>query len=100
MRKAINIFTLVFFLWLVLDALNVPNEFFNFLFGFLATGAVPGTTLSLTPTMMMALLSAATLFIAFEILARRYESLARVRQTVIGFAQRNRRATVRRLGRA
>ena len=43
MRKAINIFTLVFFIWLVLDALNVPNEFFNFLLGFLLTGAVPGT---------------------------------------------------------
>lgn len=100
MRKAINIFTVIFFIWLVLDALNVPNELFNFLFSFLVAGAVPGTGISLPPTMMMAIVTAVSLFVIFEMLARRYESITRFRQTVIGLVQRNRRVTVRRFGRA
>ena len=100
MRKVINIITLISFLWLLLDALNVPNIILNFLLSFLLAGVVPGTYILLPPSTMMALFTTVALVIIFEMLARRYASVARVRQSIVSFTQRNWRYSVRRLGRA
>jgi hypothetical protein len=79
MRKAINISALIVFIWLALDVLHIQDM----LLGFILVGAIPGTAITLPPTFMFALLTALTIIIVFELLARRVESLKRVRHQLI-----------------
>ena len=78
MRRTINIITLLFFVWLVVDAINLPGILLNFLL----VGAIPGTTVTLSPNIMLALLAVTTLGIVYAVLARRYESLRRLRHNL------------------
>lgn len=65
MRKTINISALIVFVWLLLDALNV----FGMLLNFLLVGEIPGTSIVLSPTQMLAILTALTGLILLEVLA-------------------------------
>jgi|GEM_PF-2028701 len=95
MRKAINYSALLFFVWLVLDALNVPSALLNFLL----VGELPGTTTTLSPTLMLALTTAATGLIVFELAARRIEIVWRIRQQFIHVMTRRQRLPRRRFSR-
>lgn len=75
MRKAINRFTLVFFIWLVLDAFNVIDMFLEFLLA----GAIPGTNIILPANFMLALLTTLTFIVIFEVLARHIQAFKHVR---------------------
>jgi hypothetical protein len=95
MRKAINISALLFFVWLVLDTLNAPSALLNFLL----VGELPGTTTALSPTLMLALMTAATGLIVFELAARRIEIVWRIRQQFIQVMTRRQRLPRRRFSR-
>jgi hypothetical protein len=95
MRKTINVIALLFFIWLVLDAFNIPDALLNFLLA----GEIPGIKVVLPPTTMLAVFVTTALVLVFEALSRRVESLRRVRQAIFGFVARSHRAP-RPLGRA
>ncbi len=95
MRKTINIIALVFFTWLVLDTLNVPGAVLNFLL----VGELPGTTVSLSPSLMLAIMTTAIGTIVFELMARRIEVVWRIRRYMINLIDRRERLPRRRFGR-
>ena len=78
MRKTINTVTLLFFIWLVVDALNLPGILLNFLL----VGAIPGTAVTLSPNIMMTLVVIIALVSIYAGLARRYDSLRRLRHNL------------------
>lgn len=71
MRKAINLSALIFFIWLVVNALNLPDIFLNFLL----LGIVPGTDHSLSPSIMMTLVVATSGVIILMLLLRAIDRL-------------------------
>lgn len=79
MRKTINIAVFVVFIWLLLDVVHLPD----LLLGFLLVGEVPGTNLVLSPTIMLALLTALTLIVIFEVLAHHIMPVKRLRQNIL-----------------
>ena len=95
MRKAINIFTLVFFIWLVMSAVDFPGV----LLSFLIVGAIPGTDASVSPTIMLAITSLSGGYIIFEILARRVTTVRRIREQLVLVATRRERLPIRRFSR-
>lgn len=95
MRKAINVAALIVFLWLVLDALNVPSILLNFLL----IGALPGTSFTLAPTTMLALMSGLIGIVVFEYSARHFEVVRRTRQLLFGAMTRRERLPTRRFTR-
>ena len=95
MRKAINIAALLFFVWLVLDTFNVIGAFLSFLL----VGAIPGTTVSVSPTFMLGIMVGLLAIILFEILARHIKSLRSVRQHLKQFVARHSHLPKRRFGR-
>lgn len=96
MRKAINIFTLLFFIYLVMSAVDFPSAFISFLI----VGAIPGTNASVSPTIMLAVTSLSGSYIIFEILARRITTVRRIREHLINLASRRERLPIRRFSRA
>jgi hypothetical protein len=94
-RKAINIITLLFFIWLVMDAFNILGVFLNFLL----LGIIPGTTLTLSPAFMLGIMVGILIIILFEILARHFKSLQRVRQHIKRLAIRHAHLPGRRFSR-
>jgi hypothetical protein len=66
-RKTINIMALLLFIWLLLDAFNIPGALLNFLL----VGQIPGTSIVLSPSQMLAILTVATGTIILEMLASR-----------------------------
>ena len=95
MRKAINISALLFFTWLILDTFQVLDK----LMYFLVIGQVPGTTQSLSPTMMLAIMSGLIGIVVFETLARRFDVLRRIRRFLVGAISRRERLPNRRFTR-
>jgi hypothetical protein len=95
-RKAINIFTLVFFIWLVLDAFRI----FDALIYFLLVGAIPGTSATISPTVMLGIMTGISAVFVFEVLARHIKSFARIRQHLKQFAVRHSHLPKRRFNRA
>jgi hypothetical protein len=95
MRKAINISALLFFIWLILDTFQVLDK----LMYFLVIGQVPGTTQSLSPTMMLAIMSGLIGIVVFETLARRFDVLRRIRRFFVGAVSRRERLPNRRFTR-
>lgn len=96
MRKFINISALLFFIFLVCDAFDVPY----YVLTFLLVGEIPGTNTTLSPTTMLAIMSAASGMIIFELLARRIGVIYRTRQYMVEFLKRSERLPRRRFGRA
>jgi uncharacterized membrane protein YuzA (DUF378 family) len=95
MRKTINILALVFFVWLVLNTLQVPDLLMNFLL----VGALPGSTTSLSPTMMLAIMTTCVGFIVFELLARRFGVFRNIRYHFINLTKKSERLPKRRFSR-
>lgn len=61
MQKAINISALIFFIWLILNAVDAPSS----LLYFLLMGELPGLNIRLSPTMMLALMTLSIFVILF-----------------------------------
>jgi uncharacterized membrane protein YqjE len=95
MRKAINIFTLLFFIWLVLRAIDFPS----ILLSFLIIGAIPGTNASVSPTVMLVVTSLSGAYIIFEILSSRVITVRRIREHLVNLATRRERLPLRRFSR-
>lgn len=95
MRKAINIFTLLFFIWLVLSAIDFPS----ILLSFLIIGAIPGTNASVSPTVMLVVTSLSGACIIFEILSSRVMTVRRIRENLVNLATRRERLPLRRFSR-
>lgn len=95
MRKAINIFTLLFFIWLVLSAIDFPSM----LLSFIVIGAIPGTNASVSPTIMLAISSLSGAYVVFEILSRRVTTVRRIREHLMNLATRRERLPIRRFSR-
>jgi hypothetical protein len=95
MRKTINIFALLFLVWLMLDTFNVPSVLLNFLL----VGQVPGASTTLSPSMMLAIMTALGGVLIFEMLARRIEMIWRIRQQLRKFIERRERLPHRRYSR-
>ena len=81
MHRTINTAAFIFFIWLVLDTLHIPDMLLNFLLA----GEVPVVKTELSPTAMFAILTATAVIILFEMLSRRISSVRRLRQTIVGF---------------
>ena len=95
MRKTINISALILFIWLLLGAFNLPGMLLNFLL----VGEIPGTTLSLSPTQMLAILTAVTGLVVFEILSRRVSAMRRIRNQILAITRERELPPRRRLNR-
>ncbi len=96
MRKAINISAFLFFIWLILDAFNMPSALLNFLL----VGELPGIQTNLPPVVMLAIISTAFGIIVFEMVVRRIEIIHRTRQQILSIASRRDRLPKRRFNRA
>lgn len=79
MRKAINITAIIFFVWLVLTALDVPGILLNFLL----VGALPGSSATIPPTIMLALITTCTGLIIFDLIVRHISFMRRVRRSLL-----------------
>jgi CRP-like cAMP-binding protein len=95
MRKIINGIAIIFFIWLVLDTLHVPDMIVNFLL----VGELPGTNAMLSPTMMLAIMTALSGIIIFELLARRFDLLRQIRHRFLSLMTKRERLPKRRFGR-
>ncbi|MFZ2544522.1 MAG: hypothetical protein WAW80_00930 [Candidatus Saccharimonadales bacterium] len=94
MRKTINIFTLIFFILLVSNTLDISNV----LLKFLLVGELPGTNTILSPSMMLAIITTISGIIIIKFLTRRVEIIrkeSRLVNTIIARQERlpNRRFT-------
>jgi len=96
MRKTINIIALIVFVLLILDALNAPQAFMYFII----MGDLPGTSVSLPPTTMLALITTLLGIIIFEFSARRIQIVWNVRQQLMHMLTRRERLPTRRFHRS
>jgi len=95
MRKTINILALVFFVWLVLNALHIPDLLLNFIL----IGALPGSTATLSPSMMLAIMTTTLGMIVFELLARRFDIFRKIRYNLVNLTNKRDRLPKRRFSR-
>ena len=79
MRKAINISALVLLIWLIVDALHIPEA----LISFLLVGEIPGVKTNLSPTLMLAIMTTSTGLVLFEIASHRYSNVRQFRQQIL-----------------
>lgn len=91
----INIAALVLFVWLLLNAFHLPEAIIGFLF----VGTIPGTTISLSPTVMLIFHVSMIALILFELLAHRFNSLKQFRLSMQELVARLYQATVRSMRR-
>lgn len=96
MHKTTTTVAIVFLIWLVLDALHAPDILMNFIL----VGAVPGSSsASLSPTMMLAIMTTCAGLIIFELLARRFDVFRRIRYHFTHLIAKQERLPKRRFGR-
>jgi hypothetical protein len=95
MKKTINILAFLFLVWLILDTFNTPSILLNFLL----VGQLPGMGVTLSPSMMLAIMTVIGGVIVFEILARRIEVVWRIRQQFRSIIERRERLPRRRFTR-
>ncbi|MDB5177054.1 MAG: hypothetical protein JWN75_722 [Candidatus Saccharibacteria bacterium] len=95
MRKTINILAFIFLFWVVLDTYNTPSILLNFLL----VGQLPGMNATVSPSMMLAIMTAIGGVVVFEILARRIEVIWQIRQQLRKFIERRERLPRRRFSR-
>lgn len=87
MRKIINTIALLYFIWLILDAFNVPV----ILIKFLLVGEVPGMRASLSPNLMLVLMTVTAGAIVFGLLTRHIKITWRIRHYIINLVARRER---------
>lgn len=95
MRKTINILALVFFIFLVLDAVHAPELLMNFLI----VGALPGSNTTLSPNTMLVLMTIASGVIMFELVLRRFGGFRNIRHYITHFGAKRERLPKRRFSR-
>lgn len=95
MRKTINILALIFFVWLVLDTLKVPELLMNFLL----VGAIPGSSTTLSPNMMLMIVTMIGGMIVFELAARHFGGFRNIRYYITHLGAKRERLPKRRFGR-
>ena len=95
MRKTINISALVFFVWLVLDTLRVPELLMNFLI----VGAVPGSNITLSANTMLVLITLISGVILLELALRHLGGLRNIRYYITHFGAKRERLPRRRFSR-
>lgn len=81
-RKIINMSIIIISTWLIATVLHLPEMLLNFLL----VGKVPGLNTYLSPTLMMAIMTATMGIIIFEIVARRYDSVRQWRRRLLPFS--------------
>jgi hypothetical protein len=96
MPRVINTIALLFLTWLLLDALNAPDAIINFLI----IGAIPGSSQTISPSMMLAIMTTIGGIITFELLARRFDVVRQIRYHFINLTKKHNRLPKRRFGRA
>lgn len=95
MRKTINIIAFIFFIWLVVDALNL----FDALTAFLLTGIIPGSDIALSPNFMIAATTLLSGIILFELAARRFAIVRNIRYYITHLGGKQDRLPKRRFSR-
>jgi hypothetical protein len=95
MRKIINIIALLVIVWLVLDTFHISDA----IVGFILIGAIPGSSTTLSPTMMLAIMTTIGGIIVFELMARRFDVLREIRYHFLNFTKKQDRLPKRRFGR-
>lgn len=95
MKKMINIAALVLFVWLLLNAFDLPEAIIGFLF----VGRIPGTTMSLSPTVMLVFHVSMIVLILFELLAHRFNALKKFKLSAQELVARIYQSTVRSMRR-
>lgn len=95
MRKTINILALVFFVWLVLDTLRVPELLMNFLI----VGAIPGSNVTLSPNTMLVLVTLISGIILLELALRHFGGFRNIRYYITHLGAKRERLPKRRFSR-
>lgn len=95
MRKTINMLALVFFVWLVLDSLRMPELLLNFLI----IGAIPGSNITLSPNTMLVLVTMISGVILLELALRHFGGFRNVRYYITHLGAKRERLPKRRFGR-
>lgn len=95
MRKTINITALLFFIWLILDAFQLHDKILYFLI----MGEVPGTSIVLEPTTMLAIMSTLMGIVIFESLARHFDVVRKARRALLRVSDKRNRLPTRRFTR-
>ncbi len=95
MRKIINTSALIFFVWLVLDAFQVPKLFMNFIL----VGELPGSNVPLSPNTMLIITTLFAGVIMFELAARHFGSLRTIRYYFTHLGAKRQHLPRRRFGR-
>lgn len=95
MRKTINIAALLFFIWLLLSNFDVPSILLNFLL----VGELPGASTSLSPSLMLAIMTMLSGIIIFELLARKMNVVRQTRKQLVALMDRRTRLPKRRYSR-
>ncbi len=95
MRKTINILALVFFIWLVLDTLRIPDLLMNFLI----VGAIPGSNITLSPNTMLVLVTLISGVILLELALRHLGGFRNIRYYITHLGAKRERLPKRRFSR-
>lgn len=95
MRKTINILALVFFVWLVLDTLRVPELLMNFLI----VGAIPGSNVTLSANTMLVLVTLISGITLLELALRHFGGFRNVRYYITHLGAKRERLPKRRFSR-
>ncbi len=96
MRKFINVAALIVFIWLLLDAFNVPSLLLNFLLA----GQLPLTGIIIDPGFMLVIITIVSGMVVLELLARRISIARRIRYHLFAITAKHDRLPKRRFGRA
>jgi hypothetical protein len=92
MRKTITITAFLLFIWLLLDVFHILDILINFIL----VGEIPGMQTSLSPTIMLAIVTTLSVIVIFELLARRIKVVWQIRQQLRKFIERRERLPRRR----
>jgi hypothetical protein len=95
MHKTITITGLLFLTWIILDTFHMTDAIVSFLL----VGAIPGSKASVSPSMMLAILTTLSGIIVFELMARRFHVIRRVRYHFLNFSRKQERLPKSRFGR-
>ena len=96
MHKTITIAIIIAISWIVLSSSHISDAFVNFII----IGAVPGSTATLSPTMMLAILTAFVGTLLFRMLVRRLHVLRKIRYHFTHLTAKQERLPKRRFKRA
>ena len=95
MRGLINWAALLYFLWLVVDATGI----LTILIDFLLVGAIPGTSVTIPASTMLAIIGGIGTILLLDLASRRIAVVHRVRRHLFTLSDRRSRLPQRRFSR-